>query len=353
MVSGIKKLGKIKLGLILLFISCKNDQILIPGLDQDKYNINPDLNRNQINRPLLHIFYLEPVDQRVDDKTFMNNTRRIKKSVKQVQVFFADQMKFNNHGRKSFKVRKDIRFNQFLIQRVSLPQTLDFYINQKNVKSLISQHTDEIFGPIHNNKINEIRLFFIDFDGRMIESCGFGSGYRSSGHSFIMGHCWNNNTLIHELGHAFGLHHDFRNDSYMMSYGGVRRNRLSPGACYWLDRHPAFNDILYDPDFRPMIINLKLESIDHRGDHRYHLCFKFDSPFYDEPLNLYAVLLDRTQKYPEVVEFVTPSQFRKQTDSSYKIRITGNMPNNPPKQVELQFINQQGQSGKAGDLWPE
>ena len=29
-------------------------------------------------------------------------------------------------------------------------------------------------------------------------------------------------TVAHELGHAFGLDHDFRNDAYMMSYGDDR-----------------------------------------------------------------------------------------------------------------------------------
>ena len=45
----------------------------------------------------------------------------------------------------------------------------------------------------------------------------------------------------HELGHAFGLQHDFRNDAYLMSYGEIINNQLSKCAAEWLDTHRAFN----------------------------------------------------------------------------------------------------------------
>ena len=44
----------------------------------------------------------------------------------------------------------------------------------------------------------------------------------------------------HELGHAFGLEHDFRDDEYMMSYG--RPHRISACAAAFLSVHPYFND---------------------------------------------------------------------------------------------------------------
>ena len=43
----------------------------------------------------------------------------------------------------------------------------------------------------------------------------------------------------HELGHAFGLPHDFRDDSYLMSYGR-KRNRLSACAAGFLAVNPYF-----------------------------------------------------------------------------------------------------------------
>ena len=47
----------------------------------------------------------------------------------------------------------------------------------------------------------------------------------------------------HELGHAFGLHHDFRDDKYIMSYGRADRSSgaLSACAAEFLAVHPYFN----------------------------------------------------------------------------------------------------------------
>ena len=45
----------------------------------------------------------------------------------------------------------------------------------------------------------------------------------------------------HELGHAFGLWHNFNNDAYIMSYGGQSRIRLSEFSAGHLAVHPHFN----------------------------------------------------------------------------------------------------------------
>ena len=54
--------------------------------------------------------------------------------------------------------------------------------------------------------------------------------------------------IQHELGHAFGLLHDYRNDKYVMSYGhgnqltgGLLGTKLSKCAAEWLNHHRAFN----------------------------------------------------------------------------------------------------------------
>ena len=48
------------------------------------------------------------------------------------------------------------------------------------------------------------------------------------------------NVLVHELGHAFGLPHDFRSDTYFMSYGS-QPNQFSEAAAERLDAHRHFN----------------------------------------------------------------------------------------------------------------
>ena len=47
-------------------------------------------------------------------------------------------------------------------------------------------------------------------------------------------------TTAHELGHAFGLAHDFQNRQYIMSYG-ARPNQLSKCAAEWCDASRFFN----------------------------------------------------------------------------------------------------------------
>ena len=58
------------------------------------------------------------------------------------------------------------------------------------------------------------------------------------------GACINPSITAHELGHVFGLEHDFRDDAYLMSYG--TQQRLSHCAAEWLDTHRFFNN---DPTF--------------------------------------------------------------------------------------------------------
>ena len=63
----------------------------------------------------------------------------------------------------------------------------------------------------------------------------------SGGHVLIpaSGDCFNLKTAAHELGHAFGLEHDFRSDAYIMSFGRDP-DKLSECAAEWLDCTPLF-----------------------------------------------------------------------------------------------------------------
>ena len=67
--------------------------------------------------------------------------------------------------------------------------------------------------------------------------------------------------IAHELGHAFGLQHDFTSDAYVMSYGPAK-GRKSLSACHaaLLSVHPYFNPAIPTKDETPPIINLTSET---------------------------------------------------------------------------------------------
>ena len=102
------------------------------------------------------------------------------------------------------------------------------------------------------------------------------------------GPCFSFYVIAHELGHTFGLRHDFRSNAYMLSYGitsirGWNRDRISKCAAEWLDVHRLFNSsqILFNEPttiqmlpplaYSPKAIRLRFEVTDGDGLHQAQL----------------------------------------------------------------------------------
>ena len=84
-----------------------------------------------------------------------------------------------------------------------------------------------------DNSINAINIGDNNF-------AGVGDrGGKNSGYALIAGG-FNRGLVTHELGHAFGLQHDFSNSAYIMSYGR-RPNQLSSCSAKFLSAHAYFN----------------------------------------------------------------------------------------------------------------
>ena len=87
-------------------------------------------------------------------------------------------------------------------------------------------------------------IYYILVDNESVNgSCGVGHPYNHV-HIAATDDCMTGEygfiLAAHELGHAFGLQHDFRGGSYLMSYSGIK-DGISKCAAEWLDVHRAFN----------------------------------------------------------------------------------------------------------------
>ena len=169
---------------------------------------------------------------------------RLDKLIKDVQKFYADEMERHGFGRKTFGLETD-RNGNAVIHRVN-GNFVDTYYNQKTdekVEKEVSRHFDFT---------KNVYLIVVDVSVERINAdCGWGRYNWNTegdwrGRAFIpaSGFCVDGFVgcfiTAHELGHAFGLAHDFSNDAYIMSYG-VYRTELALCSAEWLDTNRYFN----------------------------------------------------------------------------------------------------------------
>ena len=158
--------------------------------------------------------------------------------IKDVQQFYADQMESHGFDRKTFMFEADEN-GKVVVYHVN-GQFTDSYYHQGTFGKVSKEIAEKFDMPQH------IYFVAVDISSELIDlqSCGEANRFWDrGGREFIIpasGHCFNLGLTAHEIGHAFGLDHDFRNDTYIMSYGS-NRIRLSKCAAEWLDAHRFFN----------------------------------------------------------------------------------------------------------------
>ena len=162
----------------------------------------------------------------------------IKVRIRQVQSFFVEQMEAHGHGRRTLRIETDAR-GEPLVHRVDGQHPDSHYLDDTHV---VYGEIEQIFDLEEN-----IYLVVVDHSidaigiggGRL--AGGTGGGYKKRG-SALVPRTVNFGTVAHEIGHAFGLMHDFRDNEYIMSYGGGGRRSLSACAAEFLEVHPYFED---------------------------------------------------------------------------------------------------------------
>ena len=174
--------------------------------------------------------------------------QRMKDEILKVQTFFAEQMGLHGYGNKTFRVETDSQ-GEPMVHHVAGQYPDNHYVNKDlnstsyldPVESIVLDEIAQMFNIREN-----IYVIFIDTD---IGKGRGGAGQRlgNGGDVLIFPPIYGESILrlvAHELGHAFGLLHDFRDGSFLMSYGSVgpaSRDQLSMCHADFLSVHPYFN----------------------------------------------------------------------------------------------------------------
>ena len=174
-----------------------------------------------------------------DDRPFrVGLADSIKTAIKQIQAFFGEQMQAHGFDYVTFRLETDA-VGEPLVHHMVGDHSDSHYLDVTTTP--VFQEIEKVFDRDEN-----IYVVFVDNSidalgiGAGRRAGGSGSGYKKRGNALVPGSAsWQ--TVAHEIGHAFGLWHDFRDNRYIMSYGGRQRRTLSACAAEFLEVHPYFN----------------------------------------------------------------------------------------------------------------
>ena len=188
-------------------------------------------------RETVRLIYFLPLNRRAQHDI----DAKLDTLIRDVQQFYAEEMQRHGFGRKTFTFETDAT-GKAVVHHVN-GRFRDAYYNNETFDK-VTEEIEERFSLSTN-----LYLISIDTGSEKIDVqwCGKGGVHGTTGGKALVpasGSCFVGDhgfeTAAHELGHAFGLDHDFRDDAYMMSYGD-NRDRLSYCAAEWLNIHRYFN----------------------------------------------------------------------------------------------------------------
>ncbi|MCG9132007.1 PD40 domain-containing protein [Candidatus Poribacteria bacterium] len=236
----------------------------------------------QDERPIVRLIYFRPSDR----ATHPDIDAKVDALIQDVQRFFADQMETHGFSRKTFLYKTHAN-GKAVVHHVTGRYTDAYYTGFAFGTGMWGEidhlhrfsETKDIYLVLTDMSSETYPTFICGSEAG--EACGVAVGVESantSGHALVpIGRCFNIRVIAHELGHVFGLVHDFRNNAFLMSHGTNPndQNQLSYCAAEWLDVHPAFNP---GGIFRPSNTTVKLSaSLASQGD-AIHLRFEITDP---------------------------------------------------------------------------
>ena len=192
----------------------------------------------------VRVVYFQPSDRDAQPGIDAN----LRTLVTDVQQFYAEQMEAHGHGEKTITFATDTSGNVSVHHFTG--EFTDAYYQDQTYEKVQKELSEYFYESKH------VYLVAIDISSEVINddgTCGVGGGrwwnrfegeawHRDLGGLAVIpasGACFNVGVTAHELGHAMGLDHDFRDDTYLMGYGS--QQRLSREAAAWLDASRLFN----------------------------------------------------------------------------------------------------------------
>ena len=186
--------------------------------------------------------------------------QRMKDEILNVQAFYLEAMEAHGYRDMTFKVETDAQ-GKPIVHRVDGQQPEIYYIDDtdQTVRAEVRRVFDvwqNIYFIVVDSSIDRIGTGV----GNIRVNANAGDNGKNGGDVLIPAHHFQNRIKYnepgydklsaHEIGHAFGLQHDFRSGGYVMSYGagynrapidGPDQGRLSKCNADFLSVHPYFN----------------------------------------------------------------------------------------------------------------
>jgi len=210
--------------------------------DTDIQQTEEDTGIQRYEREMVRLIYFRPSDR--PHRQGINT--ELDTLIRWTQYFFAEQMQ--NYGRKTFAFETEAT-GYAKVHHVTGKFT-DTYYHSDTYNKVVKEVAEQF------DTSKDVFLIAVDVSSEFINqegTCGIGGGgwksfdnehwRRDFGGTAVIpasGVCINPSITAHELGHVFGLEHDFRDDAYLMAYG--TQERLSHCAAEWLDAHRFFNN---------------------------------------------------------------------------------------------------------------
>ena len=164
----------------------------------------------------------------------------MKDRIREVQTFYSVSMQARDHGDRTFRFETDVE-GEPMVHRVDGQHADNHYLD--NTFETVLNEIEQTFDLKRN-----IYLVVIDISTDVIDRAAGGKAFKNGktgGFALVTSDemdPWNyHNVVSHELGHSFGLKHDFRAQAYVMSYGNLPESQISACNAGFLAVHTYFN----------------------------------------------------------------------------------------------------------------